>query len=99
MYEMSPLQAAFVVEAYEAYLLRHDGYGTTEIGSLYGIHDDTVRYRLKKVEEYISNRTLDSRLREARNILDDFKTINAPKKKEEKLPVRCVSGCRFSPLH
>lgn len=97
-------RAKCMVEALAAYNLRHKGLLLEDIGQRYGLTADGARYRIRMIEACIADGTLDEKLRKAKMILWSYHVPERPVDlvdvvSSEKLPVRCISGARFSPLY
>lgn len=94
--------ARTTLEAYDAYNLRRNGVSLEDIGKRYGLTSDGARYRVRRIEKAFKDGTLNEKIRKAKEVVDAYSfkpeqvTIRIV---DERLPVRCISGARFSPLY
>lgn len=90
------------LESYEAFNMHHKGVALEDIGARYGLTYEGARYRIKRIEKLFKNGTLNESLRKAQEVIDaySFSSGAVPVQYvEERLPVRSISGARFSPLY
>jgi hypothetical protein len=73
-----------------------------DIGRRYGLTCDGARYRVKRIEKALKDGVLDKKLRASREVVAVYKLsprYDPIQIAEERLPVRSISGARFSPLY
>lgn len=89
--------AKLVIKSHECWKLHHFGIPVEDIAKEEHISVEEVRKRIRRTEYYIRNHMLEYQLKEAKRriVAGSFAKIT----KDDELPVRCASGCRFSPLH
>lgn len=94
--------AKCTLDSYEAFNMRHKGISLEDIGARYGLTYDGARYRIKRMEKLFKSGKLNETLRKAQEVVDAYSFSPAQKPiqpVEERLPVRSISGARFSPLY
>lgn len=94
--------ARCTLESYDAYNLRRNGMSLEDIGKRYGLSSDGARYRVRRIEKAFKDGTLNEKLRKAKEVVDaySYEPVRTPVVVvEERLPVRTISGARFSPLY
>lgn len=101
--EKSYGRARSLVESVTAYELRHSGVALEDIGERFGVSSDAVRKRCQNVERLLANGTLGDKVREAKKVLMTYAVpeciVRVEPPAPERLPVRSISGARFSPLY
>lgn len=96
---MSISQAKFITEGYGIYLKKRTGWKFSKLAEFYRLSKQGAIYRYEKMVEYINDGSLKDRLKEANEILAAANLTTQEWIVSEKLPVRSVSGVRFSPLY
>lgn len=94
--------AKSLLEAYDAFELRRNGMPIGDIGIKYGLSYEGARCRIRRVESAFKNGTLNEKLRKAKEVIAaySYEPVRTPVAVvEERLPVRSISGARFSPLY
>lgn len=94
--------ARCTLESYDAYNLRRNGMSLEDIGKRYGLSSDGARYRVRRIEKAFKDGTLNEKIRKAKEVVEAYSFRPEPvtvRIVEERLPVRCISGARFSPLY
>jgi hypothetical protein len=88
--------AKMVLKSYTCWQLRRLGFPYTDIAKEEGISVAEVKKRINRIEYYIRNHMLEWQLEEAKRriVAGTMRKVDPV----EELPVRCASGCRFSPL-
>ena len=85
-----------VIKSHECWKLHHLGIPVEDIAKEEHITVKEVQKRIRRTEYYIRNHMLEWQLKEAkRRIMVELVRSVEP---ADELPVRCASGCRFSPL-
>lgn len=94
--------AKCTLESYEAFNLHMNGISLEDIGIRYGLSTEGARSRVRKIEDAYKDGTLNEKIRKAKETVGvhDFEPGPVPVRiVEEHLPVRSISGARFSPLY
>ena len=98
MAELMSFEAAkLVINSFAAWQDYKNGMSIPAISIEQHVSVKEVEKRIKRTEYYIRNQMLDWELTEARKRITEG-TVRVVSREEE-LPVRCASGCRFSPLN
>jgi len=94
--------AKCILESEEAFNLYRNGVTLEEIGKRYGLSSEGARSRIRKIEESYRDGTLNEKIRKAKETLGMHDSEPEPVLVhivKEHLPVRSISGARFSPLY
>ena len=94
--------AKCTLDSYEAFNMHHKGMTLEDIGARYGLTYEGARLRIKRMEKLFKNGKLNETLRKAQEVIDAYSFTPATepvRHVEERLPVRAISGARFSPLY
>lgn len=94
--------AKCTLDSYEAFNMHHKGMTLEDIGARYGLTYEGARYRIKRMQKLFKNGKLNETVRKAQEVVDaySFSPSTVPVRHvEERLPVRTISGARFSPLY
>ena len=94
--------AKCTLESYEAFNLYRNGMSLEDIGKKYGLSSEGARSRVRKIEESYRDGTLNEKIRKAKETVGVHDSEPEPvlvQIVEEHLPVRTISGARFSPLY
>ena len=85
-----------VIKSHECWKLHHLGIPVEDIAKEEHITVKEVQKRIRRTEYYIRNHMLEWQLKEAKRriMVEPVRSVDPA----DELPVRCASGCRFSPL-
>lgn len=88
--------AKIVLKSHACWQLHKLGFPLADIAKEEHISIPEVKKRINRIEYYIRNHMLEWQLEEAKRriVAGTVRKVNP----DEELPVRCASGCRFSPL-
>lgn len=98
----SYLIAICTLESFDAFNLYRNGMSFEDLGKRYGLSSEGARSRVRKIEKAYKDGTLNEKLRKAKITLELCGFKPEPVSVQivnEHLPVRSISGARFSPLY
>lgn len=96
---MSFNDAKRLIKAHDIHKMYMRGMSVRLIAREEGMPREDVRKCIDRIDGYIRKGVLDEKLRDARVTFGWTWYEITNKKPKEKLPVRSMSGCRFSPLY
>lgn len=93
---MTFVGAKSILRSYANYRAYHNGRPLNVLAKEEGVSQKEIKKRLRRIENYISNGQLEYMVTEAKRAVGW--TVRPMITRSEIVPVRCSSGCRFTPL-